>query len=502
VDEGQRYKFGDIAVESTVEGLKSSDLQALVETSKGSVYNAHNIQKSMEAISKRVSAAGYPFARVVPRGNRNFENNTIGVTYLVDQGERAYVERIEIRGNTRTRDYVIRREFDISEGDAFNQETISRAKRRLEALGYFTTVKISTAPGSSPDRVVVVVDVEDQPTGSFGVGAGYSVGGDGLILEASVEEKNFLGRGQFIRVAAGGGLNDSQTYNFSFTEPYFLGYRLATGFDIYKSRTGSNDDYDYTEQGATIRVTAPITENLGTTFRYNYKQLKYTDGESWLSQPYQDLINGSPWVQSTVSQTLTYNTLDDRTIAREGVYATFTHEYAGLGGNSDFYKLYGKAKYFHSLSDEQDIIGMVSASAGHVTPTNGNLKPFDQFMIGGNEIRGFERQGIGPRMPNGDALGGQTYFTVSAEASMPVPGVPQDFNLRAAAFADAGTLFGNDVQNSSGALGTDMTWRASVGAGIVWVSPFGPLRFDYAVPVKKEEFDKQQRFRFSIANQF
>lgn len=502
VDEGERYKFGDVAVESTVSGIDGSELQGLVETRAGGTYSAKDVQKSMEAISRRVSAAGYPFARVVPRGNRDFQSNTIGVTYLVDQGDRAYVERIEIRGNTRTRDYVIRREFDISEGDAFNQETISRAKRRLEALGYFTSVNISTAPGSSGDRVVVVVDVEDQPTGSFGVGAGYSVGGDGLILEASVEEKNFLGRGQFIRVAAGGGLEDSQTYNFSFTEPYFLGYRLAAGFDVYKSKTGSNDGYDYDEQGASFRITAPITENLGTTFRYNYRQMEYSDPESTLSQPYRDLVNGSPWTQSTVSQSITYNTLDDRVIAREGIYATLTHEYAGLGGDSDFYKIYGKIKYFHTLSEEADLVASVSASAGHVTPTSGNLKPFDQFMIGGKEIRGFETNGIGPRMANGDPLGGTTYFTVSAEASFPLPGLPQDLNLRGAVFADAGTLYGNDVQNSAGALGTSMSWRSSVGAGLVWVSPFGPLRFDYAVPVVKEEFDKEQRFRFSIASQF
>jgi len=275
VEEGQRYEYGNISVESTVQGISSEDLQGLVQTRAGNVYDAREIQKTMEAISKRVAAAGYPFARVTPRGDRNMGSHTVGVSYLVDQGERAYVERIEIRGNTRTRDYVIRREFDFSEGDAFNQEMISRAKRRLEALGYFTSVNISTSQGSSPDRVVVVVDVEDQPTGSFGIGAGYSAGGDGFLLEASIEEKNFLGRGQFIRVAVGGGLDEARSYNLSFTEPYFLGYRLAAGFDLFKSKTSSNSYYDYDEQGVTLRVTAPITENLATTFRYTYKEINY-----------------------------------------------------------------------------------------------------------------------------------------------------------------------------------------------------------------------------------
>ena len=514
VEEGPRYRFGDVVVESTVEGVNSEDLQGLVRTKTGDVYDAGDVQKSMEAISQRVASAGYPFARVTPRGDRNFETQTVGVSYLVDQGERAYVERIEIRGNTRTRDYVIRREFDFSEGDAFNQQMISRAKRRLEALGYFTTVNISTSQGSASDRVVVIVDVEDQPTGSFGIGAGYSAGGDGLILEASIEEKNFLGRGQFIRVAVGGGLDDARSYNLSFTEPYFLGYRLAAGFDLFKNQTSSESYYDYDEQGVTLRVTAPITEDLATTFRYTYKQIEYDGDGDWqagtpntasdnLSAPYEDLINEGEFVQSSVSQTLTYNTLDDTKLAREGFYVSATHEYAGLGGDSEFYKIYGRARYFHLLSEEADIIGSVAVGAGHVMGTGDDLNVFDQFMVGGRQIRGFENQGIGPRMLNGDAIGGTTYFTASAEVTFPMPAFPEDFGLRGAVFADAGTLYGNDVDTSGETVqGTSMAWRASVGAGIQWASPFGSIRFDYAMPVVKEDFDETQEFRFSMANQF
>lgn len=506
VEEGPRYRFGDVVVESTVEGVNSEELQGLVRTRTGDTYDAGDVQKSMEAISQRVASAGYPFARVTPRGDRNFANQTVGVSYLVDQGERAYVERIEVRGNTRTRDYVIRREFDFSEGDAFNQQMVSRAKRRLEALGYFTTVNISTSQGSAPDRVVVIVDVEDQPTGSFGIGAGYSAGGDGLILEASIEEKNFLGRGQFIRIAVGGGLDDARSYNLSFTEPYFLGYRLAAGFDIFRSQTSSESYYDYQEQGVTLRVTAPITEDLATTFRYTYKEIQY-DGEgdwrSGLSAPYEALVEEGDFVQSSVSQTLTYNTLDNNTLAREGIYASITHEYAGLGGDSEYYKVYGRGRYFHLLSEEADIIGSVAVGGGHVVGTGDNLNVFDQFQLGGRLVRGFENNGIGPRMTNGDAIGGTTYFTASAEVTFPMPAFPEDFGLRGALFADAGTLYGNDVDLRGEAVqGTDMAWRASVGAGIQWASPFGSIRFDYAFPIVKEDFDETQEFRFSMANQF
>ncbi|WP_137133924.1 outer membrane protein assembly factor BamA [Rhizobium sp. FKY42] len=504
VEEGARYNFGNVAVESTVSGISGEELQGLVQTKSGNTYNAKEIQKTMEAISKKVASAGYPFARVTPRGDRNFQTNTVGVTYLVDQGERAYVERIDIRGNTRTRDYVIRREFDLSEGDAFNQTMITRAKRRLEALGYFGKVNISTQQGSSPDRVVIVVDVEDQATGSFGIGAGYAAN-DGVVLEASVEEKNFLGRGQYIRVAAGGGQDSSRTYSLNFTEPYFLGYRLAAGFDVFKSQTSSNDYYTYEEQGFTLRVTAPITEELATTFRYNYKEIQYSGDGDWktsLSRPYLDLVNGGTYLQSSVSQTLTYNTLDSMTLPRQGIYATVTHEYAGLGGDSEFYKIYGRARYFHTLSDEMDLIGQLSVGAGHVVATGDKLNVFDQFTLGGRQVRGFENDGIGPRMRNGDTIGGTTYFTASAEVTAPLPVVPEDFGLRAAFFADAGTLYGNEVANTAGIQGTSSAWRASVGAGITWASPFGALRFDYAVPVVKEDYDQEQRFRFSMANQF
>lgn len=511
VEEGQRYTYGDVNVQSTVDGVDAEGLKGLVRTNTGDVYSAKDVQKSMEAISERVAAAGYPFARVTPRGDRNFQNNTIGVSYLVDQGERAYVERIEIRGNTRTRDYVIRREFDISEGDAFNQTMITRAKRRLEALGYFTKVNISTTAGSNADRVIIVVDVEDQSTGSFGIGVGYSPSSDSAVLEASIEEKNFLGRGQYIRVAVGGGLDDARTYSLNFTEPYFLGYRLAAGFDLFKSNSSSEDYYDYDEQGFTLRVTAPITEDLATTLRYTYKEISYSGNSDYLnsgnlSQPFVDMINHGDYLQSSVSQTLTYNTVDSMTLPREGIYATFTHEYAGLGGDSEFYKVSGRARYFQLLSEEADIIGQISVGAGHIVATGDNLNIFDQFTFGGKQVRGFENNGIGPRMPNGsgkgDAIGGTTYFNASAEVTMPMPAVPEDFGLRLAAFADAGTLYGNEVANTAGVRGTDSAIRASVGAGISWASPFGALRVDYAFPIAKEDYDEVQEFRFSMANQF
>jgi outer membrane protein insertion porin family len=384
---------------------------------------------------------------------------------------------------------------------------ITRAKRRLDALGYFTSVNITTTPGSAPDRVVVVVNVEDQPTGSFGIGGGYAAGADGgPLVEASVEEKNFLGRGQYIKIAAGAGTSGSQTYNLSFTEPYFLGDRLAAGFDLFKNVTTSSDYYDYGEEGVSLRITAPITESLATTFRYNYKVITYTGENDWqdnLSAPYQNLINNGPWTQSTVSQAFNYNTLDDQKLPRDGVIAKLTQEFAGLGGDSNFYKIIGKARYYHTLSDESDIVGSFTLGAGYLVSTNGeDLNVFDQFAIGGTEIRGFEDAGIGPRTSNGDSLGGTKYFTASIETSMPTPGVPQDIGLRSSIFVDAGTLYGNTADLFGDTLKDGSALRASAGVGLTWASPFGVINVSYAMPFLKQDYDKVQNFRFGFGNQF
>lgn len=509
ISEGDRYKFGDIGVETTVEGVDISNLKGDIKTRTGKIYDADDIQKTSESIAASVSSQGYPFAQVNPRGDRSFTNDTYSVNYEIDQGMKAYIERIDIVGNTRTRDYVIRREFDLAEGDAYNREMIARTKRRLEALGYFSSVEIKTLPGSAPDRVVLEVDVVDEPTGSFSIGAGYDAEGDSLVLELSVEERNFLGRGQYIRASAGLGDDDSQIYNFSFTEPFFLGYRLAAGFDIYRASSSTQEYYNYAETAGAIRLTAPLTDNLYSTVRYSYQQFEYDGRGDWqnlnnVSQVYQDLINGSPWVVSSLQQTFNFSTVDNRQMPREGVLATLNNTVAGLGGDSHYYKLDGKARWYQMISDQADIIGSLTARGGFVTPFDDNLNVFDQFTIGGQQIRGFKQNGIGPRtVGTNDALGSQYYATLSAETNFPLPGIPEDINLRGAAYVDAGSAWGNAVEVTGTQIeGTDFSIRASAGVGLIWNSPFGDLRFDYAVPFAKEDFDETQRFRFGIANTF
>ena len=527
VDEGARYTFGDVSVDSTIPEVDAKALQSVVETHKGDVYNAKDVEDSIIALTEKVAGSGYAFAQVTPRGDRNFENHTISVVYTVDQGAKAYIERIEIRGNTRTRDYVIRREFDLSEGDAFNQVMVKRAKKRLEDLDYFTSVDISTAPGSEPDQVILVVTVVEKSTGEFSIGAGYSTGGDtpGPTISGSVTERNFLGRGQFIRLSAGGGRH-SRDYALSFTEPYFLGRRIAAGFDIYRS-TREYDTYDSESTGATVRFGLPITDNISTQLAYNIskEEYKYADGcldpitgfldpaRCNISTAIQDAIidpatgkERDPWIKSSVSAGLTYNTIDDMKNPRNGIYANFNTEVAGVGGDAKFVKFTGRASYYQTLSEQLDLVGLISAGGGHVESYGSDgLRVFDHFQSNDRMIRGFDYNGIGPAAANGgggfDHLGGTTYFNASAEAQFPLPIIPESIGLRGAVFADAATLYGNKVTGVDPTT-TGMDWRASVGVGLLWASPFGPLRIDYAVPVKKRDTDDVQELNFGMSTRF
>ena len=260
VDEGQQYRVGAVGVESKIADVDPERLRRLVRSSAGDVYNAEDVEKTLQSITTEVASRGYAFSQVRPRGDRDPNTGTINLSYVVEEGPRVYIERINIRGNTRTRDYVVRREFDVGEGDAYNKVLMDKAERRLNNLGYFKKVRISNEPGSTPDRVIVNVDVEDQPTGAFAISGGYSTS-DGFIAELSVTETNFLGRGQYVKASVSNG-QYAKGVEFSFTEPYFLDRRMAVGFDLF-AKQSDNTRYSYYENrmtGGTIRLGLPLTE--------------------------------------------------------------------------------------------------------------------------------------------------------------------------------------------------------------------------------------------------
>lgn len=554
VDEGPRYKVGNVSVDSRLRDVDPAVLQSLVNTSAGDTYNAEAVERSLVTLTTEVARRGYAFAQVRPRGERDASGQVIGITYVVEEGPRVYVERINVRGNTRTRDYVVRRELDLGEGDAYNKVFIDRAERRLNNLGFFNKVRITNEPGSSPDRVVVNIDVEDKPTGSFSIAGGYSTS-DGIIGEVSLSESNFLGRGQFVRIAGTMGQR-TQGIDFSFTEPYFLGHRIAAGFDLF-SKFNDNTNIGYFESrvtGGQIRFSFPITEEFSITPRYSiytteikipntyskpYNDCSFpidgitpgTPGASAATNIFNCLTNGETTVAvkeaagttltSLVGLNFNYNSLDSYQNPRNGFVAEIKPEFAGVGGDSKFLRISADARYYREFLE--DFVGIARVQAGHVQSTGGGdgLRMIDHYFLGPTLVRGFAPSGIGPRDvlndPTGNALGGTTYFGGSLEVQFPIFGLPRDLGLKGAVFADAGTLFNYDggskaVTNAafgSCPAGTEARQfnvaivsgyqsnvacvrdkniiRSSVGVSLLWQSPLGPIRFDYAYALSKDD---------------
>jgi len=526
VEEGDRYTFGEVVIENSISSVDTDQLYRELETRSGDVYSARKIEKTLVGVTTRIAKDGFAFAEVSPRGDRNFNERTISIVYYVDEGPKVYIEAIEIRGNTRTRDYVIRREFDVSEGDAYNRVLIQRAKQRLDRLGFFKRVNISTGAGSAPDRIIIFVDVTDEPTGEFSIGGGFS-SDSGAIAEISFSEKNFLGRGQFIKIAGGIGADD-QKYELSFTEPYFLGRRIAAGFDLSRLTTSASNSvrFDREANSAVIRFAAPLTDRLSILTAYEYKAEDFTTGiiRNSLSLATQQIVpnfvgdvvtgvgvSSGDWTTSALSYTLTYSSIDNLSSPREGIFASFKQTFAGLGGDAKFVRSEAKATGYYTLSEDQDIVGLLAVGGGYVFGVDQDLRVVDNFFQGGETIRGFSRFGIGPRdIDTNEPLGGTTYVNATAEVQFPLPILPRSLGLKGAVFAQGGTLFGNEYSggfagpSATATLATlnDIALRASVGASIIWESPFGPLRVDLSHALLKESYDRTEIFRFGISTKF
>ncbi|MEP9377996.1 outer membrane protein assembly factor BamA [Aquabacter sp. CN5-332] len=535
LEEGPQYSFGTVDIVSNIKDVPAANLRNALRMSSGQVYNAELVEKSVENITIEVSKSGYAFAQVRPRGDRDFDARKINILFVVEEGPRVYVERIEVRGNTRTRDWVIRREFDIGEGDAYNRVMVDRAERRLRNLGYFKTVKITNEPGSAPDRIILVVDVEDQPTGEFSVSGGYSTS-DGFIGEVSLGEKNFLGRGQYVRVS--GSLGEyAQGAEFSFTEPYFMGYRLAAGFDLYWKETSSTNytSYDSQTLGAGFRFGLPITDEVTLALRYNIYQrdlslecgeglgVYFTCPPGFASWAVIEAVAQGATITSAAGYTLSFNGLDSNLNPTSGLYAELKQDFAGLGGDVNFIRTTGDVRFYYPLMN--DWVLLLRGQAGYVTAWGDqDLRIMDNFFMGPNLVRGFAPSGIGPRDINSyqlDSLGGTAYWGTSAEVQFPLSFLPKDVGLKGAVFADAGSLWdytGPTVfpnapngtvcpagsKNATGAVcvADDNGIRSSVGASLIWQSPFGPLRFDYAWVLSQQTYDQDQAFRFSGGTRF
>ena len=569
VNEGPQYHVSSVSVVSNIPKVDGQALNRFVAMRPGDVYDAGSVDKSVEAITRDVARQGYAFSEARPHGERDTDNHTIALSFSVDNGPKVYIERIDIVGNTRTRDYVIRREFDIGEGDPYNHVLIERAERRLNSLGYFKKVHISNRPGSAPDRVIVVVDVEDQPTGSISLSGGYSTT-QGFLAELAYTETNFLGRGQYVRLSVSDG-QYTQGWKASFTEPYFLGQRLAAGFDIYHQTNNNNQFalYQTWTTGATLRLGIPITDDLTLQPNYSIYESKISIPNTF-SQPFDDCVgpnqtffpggtiipvvpnafinclsNGEAPVEikqaaaegnivtSLAGFSLLYNNIDDRKNPTSGYYVNYKQDVAGLGGQSEFLRETFDARYYRPITE--DFIGVLHLQAGQINSFGSRQALIiNNFNMGPSLVRGFAPSGIGPRDISdpfniqASALGGTSYYGASAEVDFPIFGLPREVGLKGAVFADAGNLIGysgpTDFSNFLGytfcpppgsfgrafpttQLSCADVWdpnliRTSVGVSLIWASPMGPIRFDFALPITKGKYDTTQFFNFSGGTTF
>ncbi|MBW7968789.1 outer membrane protein assembly factor BamA [Bradyrhizobium sp. BR 10289] len=573
IEEGSQYRVGAVDFRSSIPNFDPSSMRSYSRVNVGSLYNVESVEKSVEEMQIEASRRGYAFAVVRPGGDRNFEAHTVSVVFNIDEGPRTYIERINLRGNTRTRDYVIRREFDISEGDAYNRALVDRAERRLKNLDYFKSVKITTEPGSSSDRVILIVDMEEKSTGDFSISGGYSTT-DGALAEVSISERNLLGRGLFAKASVTYG-QYARGYSLSFVEPYLLDYRVALGLDLYQRQQLSNSYISYGTKtlGFSPRLGFSLREDLALQLRYSIYQQEitlpyylancnnvvgspafnpspafanangidlsstsglgcYSDGEASLPVR-KELANGKT-LTSALGYTLTYNTLDNNKNPTDGLLIDFRQDFAGVGGDVSYLKSVVDAKYYAPLVS--DIVGLVHLQSGMLNKIGSqDLRMLDHFQMGPNLVRGFAPNGIGPRdlNPYGtqDAIGGTKYWGASLELQMPFWFLPKEVGLKGAVYADAGGLYDyqgpttwsvtNEMTTTKNSNCTPSTInpatpgtctglvydngnvvRSSVGVGLIWQSPFGPLRFDYAVPLTKGKNDRTQEFRFGGGTTF
>ena len=573
IEEGPLYHFGVVDVQSNIRAVDPRDLRGVLRTRTGEIYNGDAVEKTVEEVTVEIARHGYPFATVRPRGDRNSQARTIGVIYVVEEGVRAYIERINIRGNTRTLDYVVRREFDISEGDPYNRALVDRAERRIRNLGFFKTVKISNEPGSAPDRVVINVLVEEQSTGEFSVMGGFSTA-NGWMAQASVAEHNLFGTGRFAKTSVTYG-QYVRAAELSFVEPYLLDQRISGGMDLFARQTLANVYLSYGTEtyGGTLKLGVPLREDLSLQVRYSLFSQKITlpsslddcqninpnfsttfptpnaitaalaAGTPWpgyngtgigcfassqASLPIRlELANGA-FLTSMAGYGLTYNTLDNNKHPTGGMLLSFGQDFAGLGGDVAYMRTVADFRAYYEVAS--DLIGLVHLQGGNMLGLKGaEVRMLDDFKMGPNLVRGFQPAGIGPRDltpgTTGDALGGTLYWGASVELQYPFFFLPKDSGLRGAVFFDSGSVWDYKGETSNPATGEingvingtggpffcgncamqfadTAAVRASVGASLIWDSPFGPLRFDFAYPLLKQSYDRLQWFQFGGGARF
>jgi outer membrane protein insertion porin family len=515
IDEGGRYKFGKIDISTTLKNLDVEQLRSQVLTEEGNWYDAEKVDDTIKKLSDEVGNLGYAFVEIEAVVKRDRQARTIGLTYEIREGPKVFVERIDIAGNVRTLDKVIRREFRLVEGDAFNTAKLRRSQQRIRNLGFFKKVDVNNVAGSAPDKTVIQVNVEEQSTGELTVGAGYSTS-ESVIGEVTMRERNLLGKGQDLRVSTTLSAVRQQ-YDVSFTEPYFLDRNIAAGIDLFHIQRNliTISNYEFASTGFRPRIGYQLTEHLRQTLSYTLRDDDVYNIQPGASQFIVD--EAGNFTTSMVSSDLTYDRLDNRLEPTSGYLVSLGTDYAGVGGQINYARVRPKASYYFPIAAPDFVFG-VRAEAGYIKglgqdfgfiPTQ-NVRINDRFFPGGGNFPGFALGGAGPRDAfTGDALGGRSYYVLTLEETVPL-GLPKELGITGRIFTAGGLAtdsglpkFGTNAAGVQGPLVTDSgSIRASAGFGFSWKSPFGPIRVDIAEPYIKQPGDKRELFRFGFGTQF
>ena len=504
VDEGQIYDFGKINVESKIEDISIDQLYNQILTKESEMFNSQLVDNTKENIIKELGNLGYAFVKVNAAYKQDKETAKIGINYIIQEGPRVYVEKININGNVRTLDEVVRREFRIAEGDPYDAEKIKRSKRRINNLGFFGKADFNEEKGSGEDKVVIDVDVEEKSTGELTFGAGFSTT-DGALGDVSITERNLLGKGQYLKLKFTLA-SVRQEIDLSFTEPYFMDKDIKAGFDLFKIKRTSqtsrtNRTYDDDVLGGQVRMTYALTEYINHTLRYSLRSDDITNVNARAST-FIKLQEGKN-TTSLVGHKISWDKRDNIRTPTEGFFISLNQDLSGFGGDTKFLRNELNSAYYLTALNKDNVVKF-SAKGGYIFGYGDkDVRVNDRFFIGGNEIRGFKNDGIGPRdSVFNDPLGGNTYFATSVEMTFPL-GLPEELGISGAVFTDLGTLFDNDDNEALGnPIFDDSSLRGSIGVGLAWRSPLGPIRIDFSHPYAKESYDRTEQIKFNFGTRF
>ncbi len=497
LSEGARYRVGKVKINSALRNFDAAVLRPEINIKSGKWYNADQVQESIDAVTNKLGDLQYAFVDVRPDIKRNSDAQTVDIAFNIDETPRVFVERIDVNGNARTLDKVVRREFELVEGDPYSKTKLAKSERNIRNLDYFETVDVKSKPGSAPDKTVLEVDVAEKSTGEISVGAGFSTS-DGPLADFRIRERNLLGKGQDLSlstVLAG----ERTQVDLSFTEPYFLDRDVSAGFDVFHVTRDLQDEssYDQRRSGGALRVGYPLSENWRQTLRYRIERNEIADVQSDASRFIRDQEGERD--TSAVSQRTTYDTRDSTIFPTDGTLLWLDAEVAGLGGDAKYVSGKTGASYYYPVADQVvlNVLGEVGAIEGY---GDTDVKINERFSLGGNTLRGFQSGGVGPRdISTNDALGGQLFYRGSAEASFPI-GLPEDLGILGHAFTDIGSL--TNLDDTGPEIRDSSSIRTSAGVGISWRSPLGPVRADVALPITSEDYDEEEVFRFNFGTRF